>query len=85
LSGEEALDLRCRGVFDLVIANLRMAGLSGLEFLEGARKKYPRSTLMLAVGVADVCIDVEAMQNGASDFRNCVHRFMLQTLFKAAP
>jgi response regulator RpfG family c-di-GMP phosphodiesterase len=67
-SGEEALKLMQRESFDLVISDLRMPGMSGLALLEEVRKKRPRSAFMMATGVDDVRVGVEAMQKGASDY-----------------
>lgn len=51
-SGEEALLVLTRQSFHLLITNLRLAGISGLELLPKARKRQPelRAILVLSVG-----------------------------------
>ncbi len=68
LSAEEALELMQRESFDLVISDLHMPTMSGVELLEEVKKKHPRVAFMMATGVGDVRIGIEAMQKGASDY-----------------
>jgi len=67
-SGEEALKSLAEGAYDLVISDLRMPGISGLELLEEVRRRYPRSAFLMATGVDDVQTGVEAMRKGAGDY-----------------
>jgi len=67
-SGEEALKSLAEGSYDLVISDLRMPGISGLELLEEVRCKYPRCAFLMATGVDDVQTGVEAMKKGAGDY-----------------
>jgi response regulator RpfG family c-di-GMP phosphodiesterase len=67
-SGEEALKLLKEQAFDVVISDLRMPGISGLELLEQACPKYPHATFLMATGVDDLRIGVQAMKKGAADY-----------------
>jgi len=67
-SGEEALKSLAEGTYDLIISDLRMPGISGLEFLEEVRRNHPRSAFLMATGVDDVNTGVEAMKKGAGDY-----------------
>jgi putative nucleotidyltransferase with HDIG domain len=67
-SGEEALTLLQGNTYDLVISDLRMPGMSGLELLDEVSRKYPHSAFLMATGEADVRTGVEAMKKGASDY-----------------
>jgi putative nucleotidyltransferase with HDIG domain len=67
-SGEEALRLLQENIYDLVISDLRMPGISGLELLDQVSRKYPRSAFLMATGEADVQTGVEAMKKGAGDY-----------------
>ena len=67
-SAEEALELMQRESFDLVISDLHMPTMSGVELLEEVKKKHPRVAFLMATGVADVRVGIEAMQKGASDY-----------------
>ncbi len=68
LSGEEALSLMQGKSFDVVIVDLRMPGMSGLEFLEKAHKEYPRSAFLMVTGEDDIRQAVQAMKLGAVDY-----------------
>ena len=67
-SGEEALELLQKSTYDLVISDLRMPGISGLELLDEVSRKYPHSAFLMATGEADVHTGVEAMKKGAGDY-----------------
>ncbi len=67
-SAEEALELMQREVFDLVISDLHMPTMSGVELLEEVKKKHPGVAFLMATGVDDVRVGIEAMQKGASDY-----------------
>jgi response regulator RpfG family c-di-GMP phosphodiesterase len=68
LSGEEALKLMQQKLFDVVITDLRMPGMSGLEFLEKAHQEYPRSAFLMVTGEDDIRQGIKAMKLGAVDY-----------------
>ncbi len=68
LSGEEALKLMAHDPADLVISDLRMKGISGMALLEEVRAKYPHAAFMVATGVDDIKVSIEAMKKGACDY-----------------
>jgi len=67
-NGEEALHLFAENKPDLVIMDIRMPGLSGLEVLKIIKDQDPKSLviLMTAFGTTDTAI--EAMKFGAFDY-----------------
>lgn len=67
-SGSGALELLAREAFDVLISDLRMPGMSGLELLKEVRVKYPPLTFLMATGENDVRVGVEAMKQGAADY-----------------
>lgn len=67
-SAEEAAGLAQEKVFDVVISDLRMPGMSGLDLLEIIRKKHPRSAFLIVTGVDDVRVGIDAMKRGADDY-----------------
>jgi putative nucleotidyltransferase with HDIG domain len=79
-SSEEGLALLRRESFDVVLSDLRMPRMSGLEFLERARAECPRAAFILVTGEHDVRTGVEAMKNGASDY--VVKPFRLDEVFR---
>ncbi len=67
-TGEEALVSLQRERFDAVISDLRMPGMSGMELLAEARRRYPHMVFLVTTGVDDVEVGVQAMRSGAYDY-----------------
>ncbi len=67
-SAEEALDLLKMQVFQLVITDLRMPGLDGLEFLRRLKELDPDTEVILVTAFASVGSAVEAIKLGAVDY-----------------
>lgn len=67
-NGNEALSVLSGGSFRAVISDLRMPGMSGLELLSEVHRKYPEVAFLLATGVDDVRVGVQAMKEGADDY-----------------
>jgi len=53
-SGEEALELLNSNVFDIIISEQRMPGISGTEFMIEAKKKSPFPKFILLTGYTDI-------------------------------
>lgn len=64
----EALDVLQNEPIDAVIADLNMPGVSGLRLLAEVRRLYPHLVFMMATGVDDAQVGIEAMRNGADDY-----------------
>jgi DNA-binding NtrC family response regulator len=67
-AGEAALELLERERPEVVVQDLRMPGLSGLDLLRSLRRKDPDVAIIIATGHADIATAVEAMQLGAASF-----------------
>lgn len=77
-SGEEALEVLEHEPFDIVITDLKMPGISGVELIEEARKKHPRTAFLIVTGVDDIRVGIDAMKRGADDY--LVKPFQLDAL-----
>lgn len=66
--GEAALRLLAAGSYDLMVSDLRMPGMTGLELLEECRKRFPEMPFLIATGEGDVRVGIEAMKKGAADY-----------------
>jgi DNA-binding NtrC family response regulator len=66
--GEEALAQTRRKVFDLVVLDLAMPGLSGLEVLDRFRESEVEADVVVLTAYGSVEKAVEAMKRGAGDF-----------------
>jgi len=64
-SGTRALDELERKEFDLVLTDLRMQHVDGMQVLERTKSTYPDVEVIVITGYATVCSAVEAMQKGA--------------------
>lgn len=67
-SGAEALRLLESERFDAVISDLLMPGISGMELLAEVRRRYPYMAFLVATGVDDIRVGVQAMHQGADDY-----------------
>jgi DNA-binding NtrC family response regulator len=66
--GETALQLLTESRPALVITDLRMPGLSGLDLLRQIRSEHPHITVILITAFGTVQNAVEAMKSGAYDY-----------------
>lgn len=70
-TGQEALDFMADaqgGAIDIVILDLVMPGMDGLEVLEHLRPKYPNLPVIMLTAHSSIHTVVDAMRAGASDF-----------------
>jgi DNA-binding NtrC family response regulator len=68
LSGKEAYEKMKAHPFDIVITDLKMPGIGGMEILRTFRKDYPDSIIIMITGFSTVETAVEAMKLGAFDY-----------------
>ncbi|WP_319521573.1 sigma-54 dependent transcriptional regulator [uncultured Desulfosarcina sp.] len=67
-SGEVALDMIRDGDYDLVLADIKMPGISGLEVLERVKSDHEEITFVMMTAYGHIEMAVEAMKRGAYDF-----------------
>ena len=67
-SGNDALELLEGRAFDVVLLDLRMPGLHGMEVLRAIKQKWPRSEVIILTGYAAVDSAKEAVALGAYDY-----------------
>jgi two-component system response regulator HydG len=67
-SGSEALRLIEEQVFDIVITDLIMEGVGGMEVLSKAKRELPDAEVVILTGHSAVPSAVKAMQAGASSY-----------------
>ena len=66
--GEEALEKLRGGEFSMMISDVRMPGLSGLETLRRAREQHAVLPVLLVTAYADIREAVGAMRDGALNY-----------------
>jgi two-component system response regulator HydG len=67
-TGEEGFELAREGAFDVVLSDMRMPGLSGLDVLRQLRDVRVDASFIIMTGFGTVDTAVEAMKLGAVDF-----------------
>ena len=67
-SGQRALETLHSGKFDMMISDVRMPGLSGLETLRLARKEHATLPVLLITAFTDIRDAVAAMRDGAVNY-----------------
>ena len=67
-NAEEALELLGKESLDLVLTDLRMPGIDGIELVRGIKDAYPNLPAVLVTAQGTIEAAVEAMRLGAEDF-----------------
>src|SRR5215510_11968268 len=67
-SAEEALTALSQNTFDLVISDIDMGGMSGLELVPRVRSLSPDTVVVMPSGNQDLGFAIEAMRVGAFDY-----------------
>src|SRR5438876_1503212 len=67
-SGENALEVLRRGGISMMISDVRMPGMSGLETLRQARQEHSVLPVLLVTAYADIREAVGAMRDGAVNY-----------------
>jgi len=67
-SGERALEMLRAGKFAMMISDVRMPGLSGLETLRRARQEHATLPVLLVTAFTDIRDAVAAMRDGAVNY-----------------
>lgn len=64
----QALDRIHRKTFDIVVTDIRMDEIDGMEILEHVIRKSPRTKVIMITGYAMMAVARDAMEKGAFDF-----------------
>ncbi|TKJ39731.1 hypothetical protein CEE37_10660 [candidate division LCP-89 bacterium B3_LCP] len=67
-NGQDAYEVARQQYFNLVISDIRMPKMGGLELLGNLKKLNPDLTVIMFSGLGDVNSAVEAMKHGAYDY-----------------
>ncbi|MBC8205622.1 MAG: sigma-54-dependent Fis family transcriptional regulator [Kiritimatiellales bacterium] len=77
--GAEALETLKTNTFDLMISDINMTPMDGMELLEKSREAYPDMGVIMLTGHDEIEVAVSAMKKGAFDF--LVKPFQIDELF----
>lgn len=67
-SGEEALEFVSGQEYDVVLTDIRMQGIDGVELLRRIKEESPDAIVILMTGFASLGTAVEALRLGAHDY-----------------
>jgi DNA-binding NtrC family response regulator len=84
-NGYQALELLEESPFDVVLADIRMPGMDGMEFLGRIKGGYPGLTVVMMTAFGTIDLAVQAIKEGAYDFitKPFEHDKLLHLLEKA--
>ncbi len=84
-NGQMALDMLQKNPADLVVSDVKMPGMDGLELLKQVKISYPRTPVVIVTGFASVDSAVEAMKVGAFDYilKPCPAEVIKETVARA--
>ena len=68
LSAEEALDKDSRNRYDVIITDLMMPGMSGMDLLRAINEKSPETMIIMVTGYPSIRSAVESVKLGAFDY-----------------
>lgn len=66
--GQKAKDLLTKKTFDMIISDLQMPHVTGIELLKHVKESYPETVFMLITAFGTTETAVEAMKMGAYDY-----------------
>lgn len=66
--GREALDYLSRNVVDMVVTDIRMREMNGLQLLEKIRERFEDMPLLIISGYSDFSYAQKALQFGVADY-----------------
>ena len=67
-SGEEAIDLLRDNQYALVMSDIRLPGINGVEVLEHIRRVSPRTNVIMITSHASLETSIDAIKHGAYDY-----------------
>jgi DNA-binding NtrC family response regulator len=68
LSAQPALDLLEKEKFDVVITDLKMKGLDGMDVLKTVKRLYPDTPVIMITAFANLDAAIEALRGEVYDF-----------------
>ena len=67
-SGEQALATLAENPVDVVLLDVKMPGMDGMETLTRIKQAYPRVEVIMLTGHANVDVAIRGMEQGAFDY-----------------
>ena len=68
LNGEPALERLKKEKFDVVVTDLKMKGIDGMEVLRTVKRLYPETKVIMITAFANLDAAIEALRGDVHDF-----------------
>ena len=81
-SGLIALEMLQKDHYDLIISDIMMDDMTGIELLKKSKERYPEILILLMTGYANLDTAIEALRLGASDYlvKPCSKKTILSSI-----
>ena len=66
--GDTALDILKNKNFQVILLDIRMPRLNGIEVLKALKQRKTTSRIIILTAVSDLGVAIEAVKNGANDY-----------------
>ncbi len=66
--GDTALEILAKRTFDIILLDIRMPRVSGMEVLKELRRRKNTTRIIVLTAVDDLAVAIEAVKNGATDY-----------------
>lgn len=66
--GDTALEMLAGKTFDLVLLDVRMPRMNGIDVLKEIKQRKILSRVVMLTGVDDLAVAMESVKNGANDY-----------------
>ncbi len=67
-SAEQALEMQEKKAYEVIVTDLMMPGISGMDLLRAVKKKWPDTMMIMITGYPSIKTAVEAVKMGAFDY-----------------
>ena len=74
MTGHSALEKFKQKYFDLLVADLRLPDMDGMEVIKAVKDRRPETGVVVITGYATVASAVNAMKIGVSDYAQALYR-----------
>jgi two-component system response regulator AtoC len=74
-NGSEAFRILVREIFDIVITDIRMPGLTGLDIIPGVRKLQPETNIIVITAFGSEEVHQKSIERGANSYLEKPLRF----------
>lgn len=85
-SGEDAFEILGKKTFDVILLDIRMPRISGIDVLKHIQQKKIKSRVVMLTAVDDLSVALESVKNGATDYLTKPYEFetLVSAILRAA-